>query len=83
VIELTERAAAAVEQASSAARRFDPDAHIRLVRAGTGVRFEFIDSPDPTDTSVDAGAVTLLVEAGIEGLLDAGEHQAPVLLPHP
>jgi DNA-binding transcriptional regulator YdaS (Cro superfamily) len=83
LIELTDRAEAAVNQALSAARRFNPDACIRLARAGAGgaVRFELIDEPDPADTSLSVGDATLFVEAGLDGVLDTGEHQAPVLLP--
>jgi Fe-S cluster assembly iron-binding protein IscA len=83
VIELTERAAATVSQALSAARRFNPQAQIRLARAGGGVRFELVDGPDPSDIVLETGEATLFVEAGLDGVLDTGEHQAPVLLPAP
>ncbi len=81
MIELTERAAAAVSQALSAARRFSPDAQIRLSRDGAGVRFELVEGPDPSDGVLETGDATLLVQAGLDGVVDTGEHQAPVLLP--
>jgi hypothetical protein len=81
MIELTERAVAAVTQALQAARRFDPDVAIRLVRAGDGVRFELAEGPEPSDVTIGAGEAILHVEAGLDGMLDAGEHQVPVLRP--
>jgi Fe-S cluster assembly iron-binding protein IscA len=85
MIELTERAADAVSQALSAARRFNPEARIRLASAGTGggVRFELVEGPESSDVVLEAGDATLFVEAGLDGVLDTGEHQAPVLLPRP
>lgn len=77
----TERAAEAVVQAQVAARRFDPDARIRLVRDGAGVTFALSDGPLPGDIDVRCGETVLLAEAGLEGTLDTGDHNAPVLRP--
>lgn len=79
MIEVTERAATAVAQAEAAARRFNPQVRIRLVRAGSGVRFEFTDEPPEGDELVPCEAATLYVESGLVGTLDTGDHNAPVL----
>ena len=81
MIHPTERAIEAVEQAQAAARRFDPDARIRLVRAGAGVAFALADGPLPGDVEVPCGDAVLLAEAGLDGTLDTGDHQAPVVRP--
>jgi hypothetical protein len=81
VITPTERAVEVVLQAQTAARRFDPDAHIRLVRDGSGVRFAFADGPLPGDTRIPCGEAHLWAEAGLEGTLDVGEHNTPALSP--
>jgi len=81
VITPTERAIEAVVAAQSAAQRFDPTARIRLVREGSGVGFALTDAPLQGDIEVPCGDATLLVEAGLEGTLDTGDHNAPVLRP--
>lgn len=78
---MTGRAAEVVSQALAAARRFDPDARIRLVREGPGVRFELTDHASPGDTEVTCEDAVLLVSAGLDGMLDTGEHNAPILTP--
>lgn len=79
MIEVTERAATAVAQAEAAARRFNPEMRVRLVRADTGVRFEFTDDPSGDDDTVPCEAATLYVEPGLQGTLDTGDHNVPVL----
>ncbi len=81
MIQISEPAAAAVRQSEAAARRFNPNVRIRLASSGNAVRFELTDEPAETDVRVDCGGVTLYVEAGLEGTLDTGEHNAPVLRP--
>jgi hypothetical protein len=82
VIAFTEWAVEILSKADAAARRFNPDARIRLVRAGAGVRFELVDEPDPTDAAVDREGFTLLVEAGLEGVVDVVEpHDHLILRP--
>jgi hypothetical protein len=80
MIEVTERAATAVAQAEAAARRFNPEVRVRLVRTEGGVRFEFTDEPPESDDAVPCEAATLYVEPGLEGTLDTGDHNAPVLI---
>lgn len=79
MIQVTERAAAAVAQAEAAARRFNPEVRVRLVRADAGVRFEFTDEPSDGDDEVPCEAAMLYVEPGLEGTLDTGDHNVPVL----
>ncbi len=79
MIEVTERAAAAVAQAEAAARRFNPAMRIRLVRVDSGVGFAFTDTPSDDDETVPCDAATLYVEPGLSGTLDTGDHNAPVL----
>ncbi|MEP7059085.1 MAG: hypothetical protein ABI828_00015 [Actinomycetota bacterium] len=81
MLDITERAAAVVHQSEQAARRFNPNARIRLVPTGGGVAFAFTDSADPTDAELDCLGTLLLVTEGIEGTIDIGEHNAPVLVP--
>jgi len=63
-------------------RNPDPTAPIPLARSGAGVAFEFMDLPAPTDTLCELGELTLYVEAGLDGIVDTGDHNAPVLRPH-
>jgi hypothetical protein len=81
MVRLTERAAAVVAQAETAARRFNPAASIRLVGDGAAVRFELADGPAPGDERVPAGEATLLVPSDLHGVVDVGEHNVPVLTP--
>jgi hypothetical protein len=81
MLKLTERAAQAVAQADGAARRFNPDARVRLARDGARVRFELVEGPLEGDGAVTVGETTLYVAEGLEGTLDTGDHNVPVLLP--
>jgi hypothetical protein len=80
VIRLTDRAAAALMASQTAARRFDPDARLRLARAGRELRAELVEEPSPGDGFLEVDGLQLLVEPGITGTVDAGEHNALVLL---
>ena len=70
----TDRAVEVLRAADAGARRFNPDARIRVRRAGAGVTFELTDEAAPTDEVVDAGGCEVLVEHGLAGTVDAGEH---------
>jgi hypothetical protein len=75
MIRFTERAREVLAAAEHAARRFDPDARVRLRRtADGGVTFELTDAAGPGDEVVDAEGSSLIVERGLEGTVDAGEH---------
>jgi Fe-S cluster assembly iron-binding protein IscA len=74
VIEFTQRAVEVLRAADAGARRFNPDARIRVRRAGAGVTFELTDEASSSDEVVDAGGCAVLVERGLAGTVDAGEH---------
>jgi len=82
MIRCSPRAVALLRTADEAARRFDPDARIRLVPDGTGVRFELADEPGPDDTIVDHEAgFSLIVGPGLAGTVDVAEpHDRLVLI---
>jgi hypothetical protein len=81
MLEPTERAVEAVVQAETAARRFDPAARVRLRRDGAGVRLELCHAPEPGDEPVDCAGTILLVERGLDSVLDTGDHNLPMLIP--
>jgi hypothetical protein len=82
VIEFTEWAVQILSKAETAARRFNPDARIRLLRDGAGVRFELADEADPRDDLVQRDGFSLLVERGLEGIVDVVEpHDRLILRP--
>jgi hypothetical protein len=83
MIECTPRAVSVLRAADEAARRFNPDARIRLVAAGTGVRFELADAAEPGDEVVrHDGGFDLIVAAGLSGTVDVADpHDRLVLLP--
>jgi Fe-S cluster assembly iron-binding protein IscA len=73
VIEITERAVELLAKAASAARRFDPNACIRVVRDDDGVRFELSDAPDADDLGIERSGFTLYVEPALAGVVDVEE----------
>lgn len=82
MIELTAWATDILTKSQAAARRFDPDARIRLASIDGGVQAVLARGPEPGDREVDVGDMTLLVEEGLEGLLDVEEpHDRLVLQP--
>jgi hypothetical protein len=83
VLAFTDWAIDILSRADEAARRFNPDARVRIVRDVAGVRFELTDEADPSDRVVDhPSGFTLLVEEGIEGTVDVIEpHDQLILRP--
>jgi hypothetical protein len=83
VIEFTDWAVDILARADSAARRFNADARVRLLREAAGVRFELTDEPEPTDRVIDhPRGFTLFVESGLEGIVDVVEpHDRLILRP--
>ncbi|HEY7399772.1 MAG TPA: hypothetical protein VH989_02620 [Actinomycetota bacterium] len=82
MIEFTDWAIEILGKADRAARRFNPDARVRVARAGAGVRFELTDEAEPTDAVSEQEGFTLFVEQGLEGLVDVVEpHDQLVLRP--
>jgi hypothetical protein len=82
MIEVTEWARDILTKSQQAAARFNPDARIRLTRTPGGVQAVLTDAPPSSDVTVEIGAMTLYVEAGLEGLVDIEEpHDRLVLKP--
>jgi len=83
MIELTEWARDILHRAQAAARRFDPDARLRLARTGAGVQAVLVHEPEAGDSDVAVDdETTLFLEAGLEGLIDVEEpHDRLVLRP--
>lgn len=82
MIEFTEWATDILSRSDVAARRFNPDARVRVVREGAGVRFELTDRSESGDQVVDQEGFTLYVEAGLEGVVDVVEpHDRLILRP--
>ena len=84
VLAFTDWAIEILSRADEAARRFNPDARVRIVREGrASVRFELTDEADPTDRLVDhPSGFSLLVSGGLEGTVDVVEpHDQLILRP--
>jgi hypothetical protein len=82
MIDVTGPAADLLTKADSAARRFNPDACIRVVRDRVGVRFVLSDGPETGDIVVERNGVTFFVDATLDGVVDVEEpHDRLVLRP--
>ena len=82
MIEFTEWATDILARSDAAARRFNADARVRVVRADEGVRFELVDRMEPGDQVVEREGFTLYVESGLEGVVDVVEpHDRLILRP--
>ena len=83
VIEFTEWAADILSRSDAAARRFNPDARVRVICDGEGgVRFDLVDRAEPGDQVVERDGFTLYAEAGLEGVVDVVEpHDRLILRP--
>ena len=81
-IAFTEWAADILRRTHEAARRFNPEATVRLHRAGDGVAFDLTDERAEGDDLVREGGFELLVERGLEGTVDVVEpHDQLILRP--
>jgi hypothetical protein len=84
VLEFTDWAIEILSRADAAARRFNPDARVRVVRDGGGVRFELTDEAGPSDVVVEhPSGFTLLAQAGLEGTVDVVEPHDRLILRAP
>lgn len=83
MIDVTGRAADLLAKADGAARRFNPDARIRVVPDRVGVRFVLSDGPEAGDVAVERNGVTFFVDTTLDGIVDVEEpHDRLVLRPH-
>ena len=83
MIGFTDWAIEILSKAEQAARRYNPDARIRVVRDGAGVRFDLTDEPEPSDAVVDREGFTLFVQHGLEGVVDVVEPHDRLILRSP
>jgi hypothetical protein len=82
MIDVTAQAVDLLAKADSAARRFNPDARIRVVPDRVGVRFVLSEGPEVGDVVVDRDGVTFFVDATLDGIVDVEEpHDRLVLRP--
>jgi hypothetical protein len=82
MLEFTQWAVDILRRSHEAARRFNPDATVRVSRKGTGVEFALVDRPSPGDRVVEREGFTVFVEEGIEGTIDVIEpHDQLILRP--
>jgi hypothetical protein len=85
VLDFTPWAVDILSRADKAARRFDEDARVRIVRdPDAGVRFELTDEAGPGDRKVEhPSGFTILVEEGLEGTVDVVEPHDGLILRAP
>ena len=76
MLALTARAADALRTADAAARRFNPDARLRLRAADGGVSADLVTAPEDGESLVVIEGIELIVPDGISGTVDAGDHNA-------
>jgi hypothetical protein len=83
VIGFTDWAVDILARADAAARRFNPDARLRLRVDGAEVVFELADAPEPGDRAIQhESGFTLFVPDGAEGTVDVVEpHDRLILRP--
>lgn len=82
-IQLTDRAREVLARAQDAARRLNPDARIRLSRAGGGLEATLAERPEPGDLLLEVGGATLLVEGNLEGIVDVEDPHDRLVLREP
>jgi hypothetical protein len=85
VLAFTDWAIEILSRADAAARRFNPDVRVRIIRdANGGVRFELTDEADPADQVLEhPSGFTLLVQEGLEGTVDVIEPHDQLILRSP
>jgi hypothetical protein len=82
VIEFTEWATEILRRTHEAARRFDANATVRLSRTATGVEFALVDGGAPGDQLVGGDGFEVLVQEGVDGVVDVVEpHDQLILRP--
>lgn len=71
-----------LRRSHTAARRFNPEATVRLHRVGDGLEFSLTDERFDTDELVSGDGFELWVQAGLEGTVDVVEpHDRLILRP--
>ena len=80
MVEFTQWAIDILKRSHEAARRFNPDATVRVFRSDGGVRFVLTDESQPDDQRIERDGFVLLVESGIEGTIDVVEPHDQLIL---
>ena len=81
-LDFTDWAKDILQRADAGARRLNPDARVRLVRAASGMEAVLSDAPADDDEVVSIGQAVIFVERALEGLVDVEEpHDRLVLKP--
>jgi len=71
-----------LQRTHTAARRFNPDASVRLRRSSHGVEFALTDERHEGDELVERDGFELWVESGLQGTVDVVEpHDQLILRP--
>jgi hypothetical protein len=85
VLAFTDWAIEILSRADAAARRFNPDVRVRVIRDGSGgVRFELTDEAGAADRVLEhPSGFTLLVQEGLEGIVDVVEPHDQLILRSP
>lgn len=84
MLDFTDWAIEILSRADQAARRFNPDARVRIVRDDGDVRFELTDEPAPGDVAIDhPSGFTILAAAELEGIVDVVEPHDRLILRAP
>jgi hypothetical protein len=73
VIEFTDRAIEILRRSHEAARRFNPDAWIRVFRRRDSVEFALAEGPDQGDQVVEKEEFRIAIEEGLEGVVAVRE----------
>jgi hypothetical protein len=73
MIEFTERATEILRRSQEAARRFNPDAWIRVFSRGGSVQFALAEGPQPNDQVIENEGFRVAVEGGLEGIVAVRE----------
>ncbi len=74
MLTFTDRAAEALSLFHAAAVRWNPEVRIRLVPDGGELKPQLTDGPEENDVPTEVGAVTVFVPPGVDGVVDAGDH---------
>jgi hypothetical protein len=74
VLTFTDRATEALALFHTAASRWNPDVQIRLVPDGAELKPLLADVPQEGDVATAVGAITVYVPPGVDGVVDAGDH---------
>jgi hypothetical protein len=83
-LEFTDWAVEILSKSDAAARRFNPDARIRLARVSGQVQAVLTDQAGPGDEEVEVpGGPRIYVEAGLAGLVDIEEPHDRLVLRRP